>query len=330
MKQIKIKFVGFWPGFDESDNFIINILKKRYQVDLSDDPDYIISSCFSDEHLEYDCVKIFYTGENICPDFNAFDYAIGYEFLKFDDRYIRLPNYYITDTYADDVRRMMEKHLKNENILNNKNEFCSFVVSKGDGYVDSEREKFFHLLNRYKKVNSGGRFLNNIGKPQGVEDKLVFQMCHKFAIAFENVSHKGYTTEKIVQAFAAKTVPIYWGSPMVTETFSAKAFINCHDFATFDDVVERVKEIDNNDSLYISMLNTPALREESVIRKKQSELVAFFNHIFDQKYEEAFRRDRVGYGKKHCDQLKRYRKIEGNKWSKFLFRFIGSGAGENK
>ena len=35
---------------------------------------------------------------------------------------------------------------------------------------------FFHKLNEYKKVDSGGKYLNNIGKP--VVDKMDFIKIH--------------------------------------------------------------------------------------------------------------------------------------------------------
>ena len=36
-------------------------------------------------------VKIFYTQENLCPDFNFADYGIGFEELTYGDRYLQFP-----------------------------------------------------------------------------------------------------------------------------------------------------------------------------------------------------------------------------------------------
>lgn len=308
-KNIKIKFVGFWPEFDEKNNFIIDCIKEKYQVILSENPEYVISSCFSEEHLKYNCVKIFYTGENICPDFNAFDYAIGYEYLKYEDRYIRFPNYLIPEVYASDYELMLNKHNVDNNILEKKKDFCSFVVSKGNGYVDAAREELFRELSKYKKVNSGGRYLNNIGFPNGVSDKLDFQKKHKFVIASENSSHSGYTTEKIVQAFAAQAIPIYWGNPNVGKVFNEEAFINCHKFSSFTDVVEQVKKIDEDDMLYLEMLRSPALHNMKRQEEHNTELGLFLDNIFKQDITKAYRRDYAGYGKKYCDELRTHSNI---------------------
>lgn len=311
MKKIRVKFVGFWQDFDAKDNFIINSLKRSFDVELSEQPEYLFSSCFSDEYLEYDCVRIFYTGENLCPDFNAFDYGIGYEYMNFGDRYLRFPNYLIDEIYGRDAALMIDKHnfCSKAEKRADKTGFCAFVVSKGNGYVDDMREKFFYALSKYKTVDSGGRFLNNIGQPEGVEDKLEFQSKYKFAIAFENVSHSGYSTEKIVQAFAAGTVPVYWGDPDIGKQFNEKAFVNCHRFENIQKMVEYIRKIDQNDNLYLEMLREPALNDENFIQTEQTKLEEFLYHICSQEYQSAFRRDRVGYGQMHCDKLREIRRL---------------------
>lgn len=58
MRTIKINFEGFWPGFDYNNNFIINTLKKYYEVQITPNPDYLFYSTYNDKALKYDCVKI--------------------------------------------------------------------------------------------------------------------------------------------------------------------------------------------------------------------------------------------------------------------------------
>lgn len=322
MRQIKVKFVGFWPEFDANDNFIINSLRKKYDIVLSEEPEYLFSSCFSDDYLDYDCVRIFYTGENLCPDFNAFDYAIGFEHMEYGDRYLRYPNYMIPEIYGDDFIRMKEKHYNAEDTYKTKTEFCSFVVSKGDGYVAKAREQIFYELSKYRQVNSGGRFLNNIGEKDGVKDKLQFQSKHKFAIAFENSTHLGYSTEKLVQAFAAKTVPIYWGDPDITSIFNENAFINCHNFRCLDEVIQEVRRLDQDDAAYIAMLSQPALRNNDIDITTNIELDQFLQHIVGLDAEEAFRRDLIGYNQAHVDGLRAVRKLkESYVWK--VLRIVG-------
>ena len=71
----------------------------------------------------------------------------------------------------------MEKHEIPANP--EKRKFCSFVVSNAD--AKPIRQHFFEKLSDYKKVDSGGRFMNNVGGP--VADKIDFHRQHKFVIA---------------------------------------------------------------------------------------------------------------------------------------------------
>lgn len=283
MKEIRIGFSDFWDNFDERNNLFYQLLSKHYIVTLSEQPDYLFCSVFGNKHLDYNCIKIFYTGENQAPDFNIIDYAIGFDHITFGDRFFRFPYYYF---YESDFRKMLHKHEITADILNQKKDFCSFVYS--NNHASPDRKQFYDLLSCYKTVNSGGRYLNNVGGP--VKDKLAFQQKHKFCIAFENTSHEGYTTEKIVQAFAAQAIPIYWGDDTIADTFNEQAFINCHSYSSFGEVVSVIKRIDNDDSLYLDMLRKPALlRSTDEYDTKVKQLEEYLCHIIEQPLHEAER-----------------------------------------
>lgn len=303
----KIKYVDFWENFNPKNNFLQEIIENMgYETELSEEPDYLFCSVFGHENLNKkydDCVKIFFTGENVCPDFNLFDYAVGFEYLEFGDRYLRYPLYYI---YGQELwNALMSKHCNQQEKLAKKSSFCSFVYSNGN--ADPIREQFFYKLSEYKKVNSGGRYLNNVGEPEGVKNKIEFERRHKFSIAFENSSSPGYTTEKLIQAFAADTIPIYWGDPKIKEVFNPESFIFVNDCESLDQVVDRVKEIDQNDELCLKYLATPALLDpDKFDREKQlKQLEKFICNIFSQEKEKAFRRNRVVWGERYPDEMRR-------------------------
>lgn len=283
-RKLKIKFVDFYPNFIPQKVPIWACLWERYEVELSEEPEWLIFSVFGEEHLKYNnCVKIFFTGENQAPDFNLCDYALGFEYMDFGDRYLRFP---LWAMYTKDTDAMLKKH--QEVNLNEKTDFCSFVVSNPHG--NEARAQFMDSLSTYKPVHSGGRWRNNVGGP--VVDKLVFQKKHKFSFAFENTIHPGYTTEKIVQSFAAGTIPIYWGDPCIAETFNTEAFINCADYPDWESVAKRVKEIDQNDELWLKIMKTPALKDPQIPDCLLQALHDFLYHIFDQEPQKAKRYSR--------------------------------------
>lgn len=318
MKTIKVKFIGFWAGFTDEDNFIYNILKKYYDVQLTDDPDYLFYSTFLPQNFnfaEYDCVRIFYSGENVSPDFNYCDYAISFDNITYNDRYIRLPLFLIYDQLTD----AENKHIGiTADTLAQKEEFANYVVGNSLGM--QERTDIFNLLNNYKKVASVGTYLNNTGyHADNIDKKLAFQNKCRFSITFESVSQAGFVTEKIMHGFAAKTVPIYLGDCDIDEIFNEKAFINGHKFDSLEAIVERVKEIEENPQLWLEMVSTPCFNDPDYSKKKMAELDSFLRNIMDQPLEKAFRRPLKFHVERYKEDLKEYVQLKKNaRFQRFL------------
>lgn len=313
--MLKIKFVDL--PFEEMTGQILSILKKNFDdVVECDDPDFLFYSVFGCEHLKYDCIRIEWIGENLRPDFNICDYATGFDRIEFLDRYKRIPLYYF---YPTDYAKAIKKHLQTiENL--DKKKFCNFVYS--NNIASKEREEFFNLLSEYKQVDSGGRYLNNIGGP--VENKYEFQRQYKFSIAFENSSTDGYVTEKILQAFAAGTIPIYWGSPSIADEFNEKAFINCHAYSSFEEVVKKVIEIDQNDELFYQYLREPIGNENNFPEYPLEDYEKYIVHICSQTPRVAMRRSNIMYGLKYQEEMKKlvFRDEEQAEYKPGIFRRI--------
>lgn len=301
-KTIKLAYTDLWDDFDMQKDFIYKILiGNGAKIEISDQPDYLIFGPCGYNHLGYDCIKVFYTGEAISPDFNLCDYALAFDDISFGDRYMRMP-LYLHPIYEDDLDMALKKHLNKqvEEKISEIEEFCSFIVSNDK--ADPFRTEFYKELSKYKVVNSGGKYLNNIGCP--VIDKYAFNRKHKFSVAFENVSHKGYVTEKILQAFAAGCIPIYWGNSEVAKEFNEKAFVNVMNYASIDEAISIIKEIDSNDELYRQMLREPIFKDNNFVKKKKLEVEEFVLNIFMQSYEEAKRNTRLFWNKIYIDRLR--------------------------
>lgn len=325
MKKVKISFVDFWANFDKENFICTQILSKYYDIEYEspEKADYVFFSDFGVNHwsLPKDSIKIFYIGENICPDFNICDYALGFEWIDYGDRYMRLPNYYATPFYQDKQRKFEQRYIEDaerggvDRTLANR-KFCSFVVSNCDG--NSVRGKLFEMLSKYRTVDSGGRWKNNVGAP--VDDKLQFESQHKFSICCENSSHPGYTTEKIIEAFASRVIPIYWGDPLICKVINKNAFINVLDYPSLDAVIEKVKHLDNNDEDYLAMLNEPALinPEEYSLMAKMKEVERFLVNIIEQPKNSAIRYNRDFWGHKYVDRQKQLIERSKKGWKELL------------
>jgi len=260
-RTIKINFSDIEKGyFDINNNIFLNILKKHYNVEISKQPDFLFYSCFGDNYKKYsNCVKIFFTNENIVPDFNETDYAFGFHNIQFEDRYLRFPEYFYKMPNTVQERANLSGELA-------KRKFCNFIYSNSkNGEGAPLRIDFCKKLQKYKHVDCPGKVLHNVDidfatrTGNWADSKIELLHNYKFTIAFENRFTSGYTTEKLYQPFMANSIPIYMGNPDVTRDFNPKAFINCNDYKNFDEVIEVIKELDNNDEKYMEMLRQPAM-----------------------------------------------------------------------
>lgn len=163
--------------------------------------------------------------------------------------------------------------------------FCNFIYSNGNS---RRRVEFFHELSRYKRVESLGAVERNnnalVGTgydTAGYLAKQAFQAHCKFSLAFENTYFPGYTTEKLSDPFVAGSVPIYSGNPRVDEIFNPKAFINVDAFASDEEAIDYIREVDNDDGLYNAYLAEPPFRDNVVPdRYADQTYLAFFRRIF--------------------------------------------------
>ena len=329
-KTIKIKLVGFWPDFEPDKNILIKCLKKRYDVQIVDDgQDYIICSVFEDtyEYCKYPHVRIMYSGENYIPDFNLIDYSICSYPIDYLDRNFRLP-YCFSNEFRNGFDLENKSREYSYDILKSKEYFANFIASHES--ENNMRGDFFKKLSEYKRVESCGSYLNNMpdGNIVDIYSKLDIQRKTKFTLCFESTKHEGFITEKIIDAFYTDTIPVYYGSSDVKTIFNEKAFINCSDYETFDEVIERIIELDNDDDKYMEMLRQPIFVDEDYPNKLMKEFERFVYHIFDPPAEIAYRRSRAYSAKRHNDYLIEVRNrvdlenVPLNKLAKFLVKGI--------
>ncbi|PUD30608.1 fucosyltransferase [Helicobacter pylori] len=283
---LKIAVANWW-GDEEIKEFkksvLYFILSQRYTIALHQNPNKPQDLVFSNplgsarKILSYQNAKrVFYTGENEVPNFNLFDYAIGFDEFDFNDRYLRMPLYYdrlhhkaesVNDTtspyklqpdslYA--LRKPTHCFEKNHPnlcaVVDGKTDplkrgFASFVASNPNA---PKRNAFYDALNAIEPVTGGGSVKNTLG--YNVKNKSEFLSQYKFNLCFENSQGYGYVTEKILDAYFSHTIPIYWGSPSVAKDFNPKSFVNVHDFNNFDEAIDYVRYLHTHKNAYLDML----------------------------------------------------------------------------
>ena len=266
--KLRIGIVDFWEMTTQEKQRFLSIFQNDCTViEDAKNPDLIFYSCFGDNHLEYNnCKKLFYSGENVVPDFNTCDYAISTVKIAYDNKCLWVPqSHWATDTT---LKREIDM---NDNL--HKRKFCSFIYSQDSIGKGAKLRKIFceHLM-QYKKVDCPGKILHNMKSSilserynlqSWHESKINFLTNYKFNIAFENSEAPGYITEKLVDCYMANTVPIYWGSGGDVYPYPKESMICANDYESIDDLVERIKEIDNNPEQYLAILQANPFRIEN-------------------------------------------------------------------
>lgn len=252
---VRVDYCDF-NGLDKIHNYFTAVLSHEYTVEICDRPELLIYSSAGHMNRLYNCRKIFFTSESLRPDFTQCDYAMTC-FSTDDPRHLRLPFYVVSGGCRGED--LLKEEGEAERIVRQNRGFCSFLVTNANPRRAGKRIGFFERLNRYKRVDSGGKALNNLGRvvPEGARAKHDFIRNYKFNICFENKSLEGYTTEKLVDAMWARCIPLYWGNPLVGREFNSRSFLSLNDCSNEDEFIEKIIEIDRDEEKYRRMLAEP-------------------------------------------------------------------------
>ena len=295
-KRIKLYFIDFqYSKYRERQiNRIKEIVSKDYEIFLTPlNPEYLIYNVFGCDHIKNiykKAIKIAYYTENKIPDFSMADYAVAQVNINYLDRYLKIP--YIIGWYNIINNSFIEK--KRESLLKNlpkKKKFCAAVISNYNNY-SRFRLDFINQLNKYKKVDMGGKYKNNVGK---IKDKILFLSSYKFSIAMENSEADGYFSEKIIDAFLAGTIPIYYGNYMIDEYINPNSYILIRGKNDIKEKIEYIKKIDNDLNLFQKIIHQNILIDEKFKEKIEKQKIEFLTHIFEQDQKKAKRIDNYIY-----------------------------------
>lgn len=300
----RIAFIDFWPGFEDNTDlwFCQDWFKRNLPgveiVDASASPDVIMFSMFGKRYISLlqsgsSAKLVFFTGENLRPPVGRVPLCVSFDHLEGVPQSIhaRIP-LWVFNMEVHEVLTMHAARLSgkvDESVW--KRDFCCWVASNATMYRAEFRTRFVKTLSaRYKQVDCGGEVLNNIGGK--VKDKMTFLRGYRFNICFENASHPGYCTEKILHAFAAGCVPIYWGDPNACPTsdrasmsdFNPRAFISAHDFESPELLLQHIARVDNAPSKYRPLNKSKDLTRISTLKlhpNVDSRCYSFFGYWKD-------------------------------------------------
>lgn len=287
--MVKISFLDFWDGFQPDNNFFLYLMKDIYghkNVSLTSpqDSDLLFYSCFGNQsHHSIDrgrTKKIYYTGENLRPNYNECDYSLTFDFDPYQGKNVRLPlwmlqiDFYNKKNYENPKFVLpLDEVEDNKWIRNPKTEFCATIFNHDKA---NNRMSFVKQLSeKYKPVHCWGKPFNNWF--YGENGKYEILQNFKFSMCFENAIFPGYYTEKLFHAKTSGTVPIYYADENCKLDFNTKSFINFNDFSSMDELVDYVKKVDENEELYKSYFNESLFHSQPSLDKLKEEVKGMLN-----------------------------------------------------
>ena len=253
-KILKIKFIDDDEPQKINKHLITSTLLKKYNIVEDNNPDIVICSMWGNDHIDVEVPKIYYSTEVFIDNRIYYDLSISSyicnEPNQFKNNTCFNNSYEYTYDFLNNDLSKLKKHIDSPKI-----KFCAFMYQ--NKYA-RQRVWFARKLMKYKFVDCLGAIINNTKlddtKTRYVSDwqskQLDIYKDYKFVIAFENKYVDGNLTEKILSPLLVGSIPIYWGAPDVAECINPECFINVNDFDSFDDCIEYVKKVDNDDELY--------------------------------------------------------------------------------
>jgi alpha(1,3/1,4) fucosyltransferase len=291
--SLRVAFVDFWPSFEPTE------FARRFPVfaaldplELVEDPraaDLVVFSCFPngqrtsqprDPHAlpGVKGLRLFYSAENVRPDFQSADFALSFCRDLVDARHLRLPNYVGTQLlhgFAPDA--LSNPPSDPAALRRSKTRFCVYVQGNRVAF----REDFVRELSTYKRVDCAGPSLNNTGFVADRKRKYELYRESKFAVTFENEAALGYTSEKLPDALLSGCVPIYWGDPSVELDFDPRCFVHRRDHPSIASLVKRIAALDRDDAAFEAMLGAPRIPAGRVADGMDpATLRAYFERVF--------------------------------------------------
>ena len=281
---MKIYFNGFYSGFLDCKNpgttikFFIHLFKKIY------DTDEIILGNIEDSDIlcEFDMLintktlisikkwkhTYLFNGEYKCLT-NTKNYDCVLFGERNNNNIINLP-LYISYMFSNDIKFDYNKLY---NIL--KKNIC-VVISNPKGI---KRNYILNKIEKHFNIDYLGKYKNNCNILKAEYNSNEFKEKiseYKFIIAMENNRYETYITEKIILGLNSKIIPIYWGSKYIYDYFNKERILalleedNDKLDIEIDILINKIKNIVNNDYLWLDIVNKPYYPLDILNNEKES------------------------------------------------------------
>jgi len=281
----KICVVNFWEGAFDGD-FLEYFFSACFNgITYTDNPheaDLVVTSVFGNVYTD-PAKTIAFIGENIRPSFVNYNYSLSFDYDSYSGRNHRLPLWYARLAWPGFIQKPRKSNSHNHGYedlisidsltngrtldMSQKIKFCAMIAGNPEGL----RVNLYNSISKYKQVDGYGNMFGNSLRTS----KFEILPEYKFCLCPENSVYDGYTTEKLIDAYAGLTVPIYSGDVSVGYDFNTSAFLNYQASKDMEDFVDTIKQMDEAIDWYKERYEQPLLLEEP----KLDDAIAFVRNI---------------------------------------------------
>ncbi|KAL7562876.1 hypothetical protein ACA910_000252 [Epithemia clementina (nom. ined.)] len=175
--------------------------------------------------------------------------------------------------YKQGHDELLHRHLKPQNTGK------QFLIYAANNCVPF-RDQAFAELASIAPVHHGGRCRGTVSLHPNVSavqtnvrlsnwwDNVRVYRDYRFCLVMEHSMQEGYVTEKILMAFQAGCIPIYYGPPTITDLFHQDSFI-MYDIDNPQSALTKIRLLNENQTAYQEMLlQSPILAQGNATIEK--------------------------------------------------------------
>lgn len=267
----KICVTNFWEGAFDGD-FLEYFFSACFNgITYTNDPheaDLVVTSVFGNVHTD-PAKTLAFIGENIRPNFVAYSHSLSFDWDSYGGRNHRLPLWYARLAWPGFEQKPRKENMHNHGYeplipiapltqprkldWSTKTNFCAMIAGNPEGL----RINLYNSISKYKPVHGYG---NMFGRALRAS-KFDVLRDYKFCLCPENSVYDGYVTEKLLDAYAGGTIPIYSGTMSVDCDFHEGAYLNYMNTKDMDWFVTTIQATDESKEIYEAMYNRPLLWE---------------------------------------------------------------------
>ena len=236
--SINLGFIDWYDGFNEKNNFIIDLFTKaeiNTVCTAMDHADILVAGCYGSNlmqqvELSRDKLVLFVSGENLRPSYDIHDFSLTTEWRGYCGKNVRYPQWYGDLKFEKSAVALAIGIDEPFNVSSKRDYAISAIYNNS---TPLREDLISCLRNAFGNENIhifGSQRSGHINKLE-ILSKSVINLC------LENSLGEGYITEKLHHSLIMGCKSVYWGDKFFRYDFNDSNVLNLHEKSDLDNCV---------------------------------------------------------------------------------------------